>query len=150
MVSINAGPSHQHTPFIVDNGAVSGRAIVKVDRQPVLRVFIASYTRCPLLIWISTHAQIPRAFGAFPPSSFLQSTLSRQNTTIPRPSSSMCAGWTTDCVQVTENALLHRVEATTTLFASTLTLPSPALARPSRVTSHSHIYGFHLNAFVSQ
>ena len=51
---------------------------MKVDRQPVVRVLIASYTHCSPLIWISTHAH----FGAFSPSSFLQST---RRCNIPQP-----------------------------------------------------------------
>ena len=138
MVSVNVGLSHQRASFVVDEGDVSGRMVVKVDRQAVVRVFIASYTRCTPLIWISTHAQLPRIFGAFPPSSFLQSSPPRQRATIPRPSGSMVQD-RPRTVQVTENALLHRVEATPALFALTPTLPCPAVAHPSRVTSHSHI-----------
>ena len=73
----------------------------------MVRVFIASYTRCPP--WISTHAH----FGAFPPSS---------------------VQWVQGAVQVTENALLHRMEAITALFASTPTLPLPAVAHRSIAT----------------
>ena len=49
------------------------------------------------------------------------------------------ARWVQGAVQLTENALLHRVEATTALFASAPILPFPAVARPSRVTSDYHI-----------
>ena len=109
MVNINTGPSHQHTPFIVDDRATSGRTIAKVDRQPVVRVFTASYTRCPSQIWVSTHAH----FGAFPPSSFLHDTPSRKHTTIPRPTSSMGAGfWPSD----RECGSPPNVKPTTTLF----------------------------------
>ena len=147
MVSINAGPSHQHTPFTVDDGAISGRVIVKVDRQPVVRVFIVSYTRCPPLIWISTHAQLPRVFGAFPPSSLLQSTPSRKHTTIPRSTNPMgtgCSPSDRECASPpsgsNNNPFCYNVHIA---FFSGHSSISCHIRFP-------HINGFHLSTFVSQ
>ena len=79
IVSVNAGLSHQHTSFIVVDGAISGRVIVKVDRQAVVRVFIASYTQLPTTDMDRFTRSVTSCF----------STLSRRHITISRPSSSM-------------------------------------------------------------
>ena len=125
MVSINAGPSHQHAPFIDDDGSISGKVIMKVDGQHVVRVSTALLYTLPT----TDMDQYTRSFWCFSASLILAKY--PVIAAFYNPEATQFDGCRIDCG--------HRVEAITALFALKPTLPFQAIARPLCVTSHSHI-----------